>query len=59
VDSIEIPVEPHVLKFLQYYLGDHYFFSESDQFGAYLYSQLRRPMEDARRDSRPKSTGCA
>lgn len=50
MDSIEIPVEPHVLKFLQFYLGAHYLFSESDQFGAYLYSQMRRPMEDARRD---------
>ena len=39
-----------MLKFLQHYLGEHYVFSENDQFGAYLYSQLRRPMEDARRD---------
>jgi hypothetical protein len=39
-----------VLKFLQFYLGTHYTLSENDQFGAYLYSQMRRPMQDARRD---------
>jgi hypothetical protein len=50
LDYIDVPVEPHVLKFLHYYLGEHYTLSESDPFGAYLYSQLRRPLQDARRD---------
>ncbi|HEX8659652.1 MAG TPA: hypothetical protein VF690_19070 [Hymenobacter sp.] len=45
-----MPVRAHVLKFLTYYLGPNYFLSEADQFGAYLYSQMRRPREDARRD---------
>ena len=50
MDSLTVPVQLHVLKFLQFYLGTHYVLSENDQFGAYLYSQLRRPMQDARRD---------
>jgi hypothetical protein len=50
LDHLDIPVRPHVLKFLTFYLGAHYVLSENDQFGAYLYSQLRRPLQDARRD---------
>ncbi|WP_201980386.1 hypothetical protein [Hymenobacter rubidus] len=50
MNYIDIPVRPHVLKFLHFYLGEQYVLSENDQFGAYLYSQLRRPLQDARRD---------
>ena len=50
MDHIEVPVRPHVLKFLQFYLGEKYYLSENDQFGTYLFSQLRRPMRDARRN---------
>ena len=57
MDYLDIPVQPHVLKFLQYYLGEHYVLSENDQFGAYLYSQLRRPLQDARRDHVLESYG--
>ncbi|MDO7876011.1 hypothetical protein Q5H93_14805 [Hymenobacter sp. ASUV-10] len=39
-----------MLKFLQFYLGEHYFLSEDDQFGSYLFAQMRRPRRDARRD---------
>ena len=50
MNYLDVPVQPHVLKFLHFYLGEHYVLTENDQFGAYLYSQLRRPMQDARRD---------
>jgi len=50
LDFIDVPVRPHVLKFLQFYLGEHYFLSEDDQFGSYLFAQMRRPRRDARRD---------
>lgn len=57
MDHLDIPVRPHVLKFLTFYLGAHYVLSEDDQFGAYLYSQLRRPLQDARRDHVLESYG--
>jgi hypothetical protein len=57
LDHLDIPVQPHVLKFLHFYLGEHYVLSENDQFGAYLYSQLRRPRQDARRDHVLESYG--
>jgi hypothetical protein len=50
VDSILIPVRPHVLKYLHVHLGAHYFLSESDHFGLLLFQLLRRPIKDARRD---------
>lgn len=39
-----------MLKYLDYHLGKGYILSENDHFGIYLYSQLRRPVQDARRD---------
>lgn len=50
MDFIDVPVRPHVLKFLQHYLGEHYFLSDDDQFGMYLFALMRRPRRDARRD---------
>ncbi|MDB5268040.1 MAG: hypothetical protein JWP58_1080 [Hymenobacter sp.] len=50
MDSIQIPVRLHVLKYLQSHLGAHYFLSESDHFGLLLFQLLRRPLKDARRD---------
>ena len=50
VDSIDVPVLPHVLKYLHQHLGVHYFLSEGDAYGLLLFHSLRRPLHDARRD---------
>lgn len=50
MDCIQVPVLPHVLKYLHFHLGEHYFLSVGDQFGLLLFHQLRRPLHDARRD---------
>lgn len=50
MDSILVPVRPHVLKYLRFHLGERYFLSVSDHFGLLLFQLLRRPMTDARRD---------
>ena len=50
VDSLLIPVRPHVLKYLHTHLGPGYCLSESDHFGLLLFQLLRRPLTDARRD---------
>jgi hypothetical protein len=47
---LSVPVQPHVLKYLQKHLGRAYFLSESDHFGLLLFQLLRRPVRDARRD---------
>lgn len=48
--TIEIPVKPHVLKFLHLYLGTAYTLSESDPYGLFLFHLLRRPVTDKRKD---------
>lgn len=50
MDPLQVPVRPHVLLYLEFHLGKGYVLSENDHFGLYLYSQLRRPVTDARRD---------
>jgi hypothetical protein len=50
VDSIQIPVRPHLVKFLQYHLGENYFLSVSDPYGILLFQLMRRPVHDARKD---------
>ncbi|MBJ6109455.1 hypothetical protein JAO73_10550 [Hymenobacter sp. BT523] len=50
MDHIDIPVRPHLVKFLQYHLGERYFLSVSDPYGILLFQLLRRPVHDARRD---------
>ncbi|MGI4873390.1 MAG: hypothetical protein ACRYFX_19705 [Janthinobacterium lividum] len=50
MDSLQVPVQPHVLKYLHFHLGEHYFLSVGDQFGLLLFHSLRRPLHDARRD---------
>lgn len=50
MDTLEIPVRPHLIKFLQFHLGDNYFLSTSDPYGILLFQLLRRPVHDARRD---------
>lgn len=48
--TIEIPVKPHVLKYLEFYLGAEYSLSESDPYGLFLFHVMRRPMTDKRKD---------
>lgn len=48
MNSLLLPVRPHVLKYLQFHLGDRYFLSEADHFGLYLVQLLRRPLTNAR-----------
>ena len=50
MDCLEIPVRPHLIKFLQFHLGEHYFLSVSDPYGILLFQLLRRPVHDARKD---------
>ena len=48
--SLQIPVKPHILKYLQFYLGAEYNLSESDPYGLMLFGLLRRPITDSRKD---------
>lgn len=48
--SLQIPVKPHILKYLQFYLGADYSLSESDPYGLLLFGLLRRPITDKRKD---------
>jgi hypothetical protein len=50
VNSLLIPLRPHLFKYLTVHLGECYFLSESDHFGIYLFNLLRRPLTDARQD---------
>ena len=50
MDSLLVPVRPHVLKYLHKHLGSIYFLSESDPFGLFLFHLLRKPITEARRD---------
>jgi hypothetical protein len=47
LDHIDIPVRPHLVKFLHYHLGEQYFLSVSDPYGILLFQLLRRPVYDA------------
>ena len=52
MNSLLIPVEPHVLKYLQFHQEEeHYFLSESDIFGLFLFRLLREAPVDRRRDT--------
>ena len=48
VNSLLLPVRPHVLKYLQFHLGERYFLSEADHIGLFLFQLLRRPLTNAR-----------
>lgn len=48
--TIDIPVKPHVLKYLEFYLGADYTLSESDPYGLFLFHLMRRPLTDKRKD---------
>lgn len=48
--GIQVPVKPHVLKYLHVHLGSTYQLSESDHFGLFLFQLLRRPLTDSRKD---------
>ena len=48
--QLSLPVQPHVLKYLQKHVGTAYFLSEDDPFGILLFQLLRRPVLDKRRD---------
>lgn len=51
MDSIQVPVEPHVLKYLKFHQEDeHYFLSENDVFGLFLFRLLREAPVERRRD---------
>lgn len=50
MNSLSLPVRSHILKYLNAHLGECYFLSESDHFGIYLFTLLRRPLTDARYD---------
>ena len=51
MDSLLIPVEPHVLKYLLYHQEDeHYFLSEGDVFGLFLLRLLLEAPVERRRD---------
>jgi hypothetical protein len=50
VDSFEVPVRPHVHKYLLEHLGTGYSLSTSDHFGIFLFHLLRRPTTDARKN---------
>lgn len=43
-------VRPHVLKYLHAHVGPHYFLSQSDHFGLFLFYLMRHPVTDARKD---------
>lgn len=48
MNSVLLPVRPHVLKYLAFHQGESYFLSESDPIGLFLFQLLRRPLTDAR-----------
>lgn len=48
--TLYLPVQPHVLKYLNKHVGEAYFLSEDDPFGLLLFQLLRRPVHDKRRD---------
>jgi len=51
VDSLSLPVEPHVLKYLRYHQDDeNYLLSESDVFGLFLFRLLLEAPVERRRD---------
>ncbi|MCA8831948.1 hypothetical protein [Hymenobacter pini] len=51
MSSLQIPVRPHVLKYLSVHLGENYHLSLGDQFGIMLLCLLRRPLVDKRKES--------
>lgn len=48
--TLSLPVQPHVLKYLNKHVGEAYFLSEYDPFGLLLFQLLRRPVRDKRCD---------
>lgn len=52
MNSLLIPVDPHVLKYLKFSQEEeHYFLSESDIFGLFLFRLLREAPVERRRDA--------
>ncbi len=50
--SLALPVDTHVLKYLQFHQEEeHYFLSESDIFGLFLFRLLREAPVERRRDA--------
>ena len=52
MDILLLPVDTHVLKYLKFHQEEeHYFLSESDIFGLFLFRLLREEPVDRRRDA--------